>query len=303
MMNFDASIGKGKYMSRKKGSGANGLVVLSSMLPYWLSLSLAVISYIVLHAYASSDLQPIIEQGKPPMPDVTGMALKGFATAFQYILPMLLVFGTCVKAIKAFQGKKLAERYVASDSLKNSDSGNQTISKPTDNMNWQQFELLVGQAFRNEGYSVIDGGDVGADGGVDVHLRKEGLTYFVQCKHWKTRKVGVAVVRELYGVIAGAGVEGGFVVCSGSFTNDAKSFAENKQIELVDQRRLNKMLKGVPQSSAKHAIEPTVSSPETPECPKCSSAMTKRKARQGVRVGQEFWGCSQYPKCRGIVNV
>ena len=112
-------------------------------------------------------------------------------------------------------------------------------------MDWQQFELLVGQAFRKQGYSVIDGGDVGADGGVDVHLRKDGLKYFVQCKHWKTKKVGVTVLRELYGVIAGAGVEGGFIVTTGSFTNDAKAFAYNKQIELIDQQGLNRMLKGV----------------------------------------------------------
>ena len=100
-------------------------------------------------------------------------------------------------------------------------------------------------------------------------------------KHWKTKKVGVAVVRELYGVIAGAGVEGGFVVCSGGFTNDAKAFAENKQIELIDQYSLNRMLKGVPQPSVEERIEPTVSLSEPLECPKCSSTMIKRKARQG----------------------
>jgi restriction system protein len=279
------------------------LVELSSMLPYWVSISLAIISYIVLHSYASSSLQPIIEQGRPPMPDMAGMVFKGAASAFQYLLPMLLVFGAFIKAIKAFQGKRLAERYVTSDRNKTPHSGLKAELKPTDEMNWQQFELLVGQAFRGQGCSVIDGGDTGADGGVDVHIKKDGLKYFVQCKHWQTKKVGVAVVRELYGVIAGAGVEGGFVVCSGGFTNDAKAFAENKQIELIDQYSLNRMLKGVPQPSVEERIEPTVSLSEPLECPKCSSTMIKRKARQGARAGLEFWGCSQYPKCRGIVNV
>jgi restriction system protein len=237
------------------------------------------------------------------MPDMAGMVFKGAASAFQYILPMLLVFGALIKAIKAFQGKKLAERYIASDRSKTSQNGLEAVSKPTDNMNWQQFELLVGQAFRGQGYSVIDGGDTGADGGVDVHLKKDGLKYFVQCKHWKTRKVGVVVVRELYGVIAGAGVEGGFVVCSGGFTKDAESFAENKQIELIDQHSLNKMLKVASEPLAEESVEPTVNLPVTPECPKCSSAMVKRKARQGARAGQEFWGCSQYPKCRGITQI
>lgn len=40
------------------------------------------------------------------------------------------------------------------------------------------------------------------DGGVDLVLKKGGRRYLVQCKHWKTWQVGVAVVRELNGVIA-----------------------------------------------------------------------------------------------------
>ena len=39
--------------------------------------------------------------------------------------------------------------------------------------------------------------------------------------------------------------------------------------------------------------------PAAPGCPKCGSAMVKRKARQGASAGQQFWGCSQYPACRG----
>ncbi|WP_038051233.1 nuclease-related domain-containing protein [Thioalkalivibrio sp. ALJ1] len=38
-------------------------------------------------------------------------------------------------------------------------------------------------------------------------------------------------------------------------------------------------------------------------CPKCGSAMVKRKARRGSNMGQEFWGCTQYPACRGTKAV
>lgn len=38
-------------------------------------------------------------------------------------------------------------------------------------------------------------------------------------------------------------------------------------------------------------------------CPKCGGDMVKREVKKGERKGQQFWGCSQYPKCRGIVNV
>lgn len=34
-------------------------------------------------------------------------------------------------------------------------------------------------------------------------------------------------------------------------------------------------------------------------CPVCGAAMAKRLAKKGANAGQEFWGCSRYPQCRG----
>jgi len=290
-------------MSRKKTSLFGVIIGIATKLPYWISLLIAIVSYFVLHAYAASELQPIVEPGKVTMPDMSGMLFRGLATALQYMIPMMFVLGSLNRAIKSFQGKGLSQRYMSSRSAETSLNGSLSPLKPTDDMNWQQFELLVGQAFRSQGYSVVDGGDFGADGGVDVFLSKGGLKYYVQCKHWKTRKVGVTVVRELYGVIAGAGIEGGFIVTSGSFTKDAIAFAENKAIDLIDKDFLDELLLGIREPLINIAVEDAVSEPEEPNCPRCSSTMVKRKARQGARAGQKFWGCSHYPKCRGIVNI
>lgn len=40
---------------------------------------------------------------------------------------------------------------------------------------------------------------------------------------------------------------------------------------------------------------------DAPKCPKCLAPMLLRKAKSGVNKGKEFWGCSQYPKCRTII--
>ncbi|WP_025652677.1 MULTISPECIES: nuclease-related domain-containing protein [unclassified Psychrobacter] len=40
-----------------------------------------------------------------------------------------------------------------------------------------------------------------------------------------------------------------------------------------------------------------------PACPRCHSEMIERVAKKGAREGQVFYGCSQFPKCRGVVNV
>ena len=37
----------------------------------------------------------------------------------------------------------------------------------------------------------------------------------------------------------------------------------------------------------------------TPSCPSCGKSMVRRTVRRGRRRGSQFWGCSQYPGCRG----
>ncbi|ABC75888.1 nuclease-related domain-containing protein [Syntrophus aciditrophicus] len=38
-------------------------------------------------------------------------------------------------------------------------------------------------------------------------------------------------------------------------------------------------------------------------CPKCGSPMVLREAKNGQNAGKQFWGCSNFPKCKGILNV
>lgn len=40
-----------------------------------------------------------------------------------------------------------------------------------------------------------------------------------------------------------------------------------------------------------------------PSCPKCGSEMVMRKALKGTNAGNSFWGCSTYPKCRGVLAI
>ncbi len=37
----------------------------------------------------------------------------------------------------------------------------------------------------------------------------------------------------------------------------------------------------------------------TPKCPVCGGAMVERRAKKGINIGESFWGCTSYPKCRG----
>lgn len=42
---------------------------------------------------------------------------------------------------------------------------------------------------------------------------------------------------------------------------------------------------------------------DAPPCPECGQPMALRRARNGRNAGNEFWGCTGYPNCRGVREV
>jgi len=67
----------------------------------------------------------------------------------------------------------------------------------------------------------------------------------VQCKHWKSRPVGVPVVRELRGLVASENANRGILVCSGRFTAAAEAYAETEPVDLVDGARLAESIRAL----------------------------------------------------------
>jgi len=138
-------------------------------------------------------------------------------------------------------------------------------------------------------------------GGVDVVLTKGNDKYLVQCKQWKASKVGVQIVRELYGVMSATGAAGGFVVTSGEFTADAVEFSKGLNINLFNGARLKQIIcdndmAGIVESGP---ADTAVDLPVIPRCPKCGESLVLRTAQKGPNAGQQFWGCSRFPHCRG----
>ena len=39
-----------------------------------------------------------------------------------------------------------------------------------------------------------------------------------------------------------------------------------------------------------------------PTCPRCGGKLVKRVARKGANAGSVFYGCENYPKCRGLMS-
>lgn len=283
---------------RPKTAPLEDVVHLVAFLPWWACLGVALLSYLLLHSLA----QPVMTSFQPDQMSqlIFRSWFKGLAMAGQYIVPILCLAAAAVS---------VARRRKRSSLVMNVAEGR--APDVLEGMSWQDFERLVGEAFRLQGYEVTEQGGGGPDGGVDLVLRKDREKFLVQCKQWKAFKVGVQVVRELYGVMAAQGAAGGFVVTSGKFTEEAKSFASGRNVQLVDGPKLFGMIQQAKtaRGQARNAEAPRRSRPVTPftaatappipTCPKCSSAMERRLATRGPNSGNAFWGCASYPSCRG----
>ena len=111
-----------------------------------------------------------------------------------------------------------------------------------DRVAWREFEALVGEAFRAQGYQILESARGGPDSGGELTLRRERETFLVQCKHWKEAKVSVDAVHALQRAIAARGASGGFMLTDGRFAREAAAFAVGCNIRLIEGPALQALL-------------------------------------------------------------
>jgi restriction system protein len=276
---------------RRKSTVLDDLLAIASRLPWWLSLLVALIGWIGLHWLS---LIPVVAPSGPADLGraLTTQMIRTGAQLGQWIVPIIFVLGAATSAITRWRRRSLFDSVVTDNRL-------------TD-ISWKQFEQWIGEAFRRQGFSITENETKGPDGGIDLVLRKDGEKHLVQCKQWRARKVGVTVIRELYGVMAAEGAAGGFVVTTGQFTEETKRFAGGRNIQLLDGTDLRRWMDTyvcVPTAASPRLDQSTGQSiPATATsvtCPLCQSSMLRRTAKRGARSGSSFWGCSRFPVCRG----
>jgi restriction system protein len=231
--------------------------------PWWVSAALALLAYTLL-----------------PKAVVNG-GLVGLIT-------LVLLVISAISALRSLRTKSLLGAQTGIDSLRD--------------LPWKRFEDVLAEAYRRQGYDVKEMLGSGADGGIDLLLRKNGNVVVVQCKRWRGKPVPVQVVRELYGVMIDQRASAAKIVATTSFTSDAVAFAKGKPIELIDSKALLRLVCDV-QTTSRITISPDEPDHLTPTCPTCSTPMVLREARRGPHAGEKFWGCANYPKCRGTQRL
>lgn len=96
-----------------------------------------------------------------------------------------------------------------------------------------EFERLVARAFRADGFRVDEMGGAN-DGGVDLHVWKNGRHAIVQCKA-HARPIGPAVVRELLGTLRHHDTAGvAYLATTHGVTPSTRDWCSGKPIRLLE---------------------------------------------------------------------
>jgi len=100
----------------------------------------------------------------------------------------------------------------------------------------RDFELLVAELLSEQGFSV-DVTRRSRDGGVDMWIAENrsigSFRYLVECKKYlPENKVGVKIVREVFGTLQASRATAGLIVTTSYFTRDAKEFAEQVRYQM-----------------------------------------------------------------------
>jgi restriction system protein len=248
---------------------------VSTELPWWVSVVLAAVAFVGLRFIVPAFMH-----------DASLERLFKSASPF---VGVIFLMAAGASAALSFRKRRLLDKQ----------RGIETIRE----LSWKRFEELIGEAFRRQGYSVVENIGAGADGGIDLRLRRDGNLYLVQCKRWRDYKVGVRVVREMLGLVTAHGAQGAIIVTTGLFTQEARTFAASVPVDLVEGQALVEMIGSVqrrPPPSvhdlAQSGLEPAGETPM--RCPSCGSELVVREARRGSHAGSKFWGCSTFPRCR-----
>jgi restriction system protein len=308
---------------------------ITALLPWWIGVMLAVVAYFVMHWLATPEVA-VAGASRSPGATVGSSVARGLAAAGQYLLPLVFLIGSVVSFFRDPRRRQIdtesrdgaevnRERMVLPTGAhtlsrehdlypewkevgqgdlepKNVDTSRWSL-EVLNALEWKRFENLCAAYFEELGFRAKTV-RAGPDGGVDIHLYAEGDSHpgmIVQCKAWRTRMVGVSLIRELFGVMTAGKVAEGIFATTGGFSDDANGFARGKNIHLINGEDFLAKLLALPperqQALLKLATEGDFT---TPTCASCGVKMVFRTPKAG---GNPFWGCRNYPRCTTKMQV
>lgn len=205
----------------------------------------------------------------------------------------------------------------------------------------EDFEKLVADTYHAQGHKVEIVGTTG-DHGIDLVVNtRRGETWLVQCKKYRG-KVGEPIVRDFYGALRAADADAGAIVTTGTFTEQARLWAEGKPLHLYDGEEFLKIMQTTnikrslppevrkkpaaaapapvlqPVFAAAFAHEVASAGVETyegqdkhpfsdinqaPECPACGVPMVLHTEKRFLQKPKQYYICPNAPSCTETLDI
>jgi len=109
-------------------------------------------------------------------------------------------------------------------------------------LSWQDFGATLEAAYRQEGYAVARR----ASGAADLVLERDGQRTLVSAKRWKVARAGVEPLRALVAAEDGDATARRVFIAAGEVSAQARAFAADKGIRIVEGAELAALLARAP---------------------------------------------------------
>ena len=119
----------------------------------------------------------------------------------------------------------------------------------------------------------------------------ENVTYALGCVNYIKAKREILFTAEQVAEMV-------FAIEAGRLSRSLKTNVQhNKHVkEIIATKQASEQIKTPATTKAREK-------PSEPVCNKCGSQLVLRMAKKGKNLGNQFWGCSSFPKCRAVVNA
>lgn len=108
-------------------------------------------------------------------------------------------------------------------------------------MSWRDFSAALEAAYQRDGYAV----DRHAAPAADFRVTREGRSALVSAKRWKAASIGVEPLRELKAAAETAGAQESIFIAIGQLSDNARVFAREKNVRVLQDAELAKLLQGM----------------------------------------------------------
>jgi Restriction endonuclease len=166
----------------------------------------------------------------------------------------------------------------------------------------REFNRLVEEGFRRQGYLVQPSERNVSRGGIDLILQKAGKHVLVLCRRDSEPARQMAALQELFAATEALQDASGLLITSEHVAPAAKKFATEQGIALIEGPALLKLVQRArgEKTDPKVRREPHFGTPlnHIPVCSKCGGPMVPGADHEHLDPEQRSWYCSRGVDCR-----